>query len=128
MESYLILLTPYILQNAILQSYFILVRHHHLFTLGIRVFLINNKKELKKLWDGIPLEFLNTDNVNSKGFKRIDLKALIEVNGGKDFTIAILKLLKPLFSTYSVEFTDPMHLIVSSGNTDPYHQDIVTGS
>ena len=29
---------------------------------------LENKNELKKLWNGIPREFLNCDDLNSKGF------------------------------------------------------------
>ena len=88
---------------------------------------LENKNELKKLWNGIPREFLNCDDLNSKGFKRIKFTALMEANGGRAFVISILKLLKPLFSGYSVEHNDPLHVIVSKGNTNPWHQDRVTG-
>ena len=89
---------------------------------------LKNKNELKKLWDGIPLELLNSDDLNSKGFNRIKFKQLMEANGGRSFVISILKLLKPLFSGYSVEYNDPLHVIVSKGNANPWHRDIKTGS
>lgn len=88
---------------------------------------LSDKNELKTLWDGIPLECLKFDNLNSNGFKRIKFGPLMEANGGRAFVISILKLLKPLFSGYSVEHHDPLHVIVSKGNKNPLHQDKVTG-
>ena len=74
---------------------------------------LENKNELKELWDGIPLECHKFDNLNFEGFKRIKFKPLMELNGGRAFVISILKLLKPLFNGYSVEQKDPLHVIVS---------------
>ena len=90
---------------------------------------LSDKSELKKLVDSIPMKFRGDGVVDpAKGFTRIGFKKLYKAKGGKAFVISILKLLKPLFEVYSVDLNDPLHLILSSGNTRPYHQDVKTGS
>ena len=90
---------------------------------------LSDKSELKKLVDSIPMKFRGDGVVDpAKGFTRIGFKKLYRAKGGKAFVISILRLLKPLFEVYSVDRNDPLHLILSSGNTRPYHQDVKTGS
>ena len=90
---------------------------------------LSDQSELKKLVDSIPMKFRGDGVVDpAKGFTRIGFKKLYRAKGGKAFVISILRLLKPLFEVYSVDRNDPLHLILSSGNTRPYHQDVQTGS